>query len=102
MSYRNMAKRLALIEKDYLQRLKDKSDVKTAASNFKNDKTESEDVKIYGIPEKKDDEYITLIDLFPLRLQTKVRLLLHYLKDVKLDNQGRVIYPDGVIGSYLI
>jgi hypothetical protein len=103
-----MARRLALVEEDYLQRLKDKSSGEALESSkeFKSDNTQSSNdpeagVKIYGIPEKKD-EYQTLIDLLPGRLQTKAKLLLHYLRDVPVDGQGRVIYPDGVNGSYLI
>src|SRR5437773_2142136 len=95
-----MAKRLALVEEEYLKRLKNNSQT----SDRKTEKIEEavEEIHVYGAPLNAKDNMQILIDLLPPRLRVKAKLLLHYVKNVNLDSQGRVIYSGGETGSYLI
>ena len=50
----------------------------------------------------KNDNIGTLIKLLPGRLIGKAKLLYQYIKDINLDKEGRVIYDDNALGSYLL
>lgn len=48
-----------------------------------------------------ESEKENIIDLLPKGYRNKAKLLMHYIPDIKLNNQGRVVYADGSLGSSL-
>jgi hypothetical protein len=49
--------------------------------------------------ETMEDEEHDLSQLFPKRLQSKVKLLLSHLRNATQDDHNRVVYTDGSVGS---
>jgi hypothetical protein len=108
-----MARRLALVEEDYLDRMKQYkgptarppasvTEHSSTARPTEEANNDGDDIRIYGIPNDPKEGLTTLVQLMPPRLRNKAGLLLHYLKDLSVDGQGRVKYESGETGSYLI
>lgn len=89
-----MAKKMALVPESWLS---------TRLNSEGNQTNPQAQIVIADTGEESYDKVSGLADLLPKHLRNKARMLLHYLNSqLKLDNQQRVIYGDGSVGSHII
>ena len=97
-----MAKKYALVPHEWLQQLNKKSFEEPPPHDNYNPQPS---ITVPEITDRTEERrsISDLVQLFPKRQQSRVKLLGHYLDDkVNLDGNDHVIYNDGEVGSHII
>lgn len=89
-----MAKKMALVPESWL----------SARLSSEGKKTDPQpQIVIADVADEPQNKLMELSNLLPKRLQNKARMLLHYLNGhVKLNEQQRIVYSNGSVGSHII